>query len=43
MPYIGKFDLMVIIGETSPVQKTLYYPSNDELISDLFDHREESH
>lgn len=33
MPDIGElFDLLLIIGETSPIQKVLHYPSNDELI-----------
>lgn len=33
MPDIGElFDLLLIIGETSPIQNVLHYPSNDELI-----------
>lgn len=33
MPDIGVlFDLLLIIGETDPIQKVLHYPSNDELI-----------
>lgn len=33
MPDIGVlFDLLLIIGETDPIQKVLHYPSNDKLI-----------
>lgn len=30
--YSVLFDLLLIIGETDPIQKVLHYPSNDELI-----------